>query len=160
MPTILRQKLSELASSFARSVLRTIREASIEELVETPGEGHGVGRRARAITPGEDATAPMPPGSSGGGRPRGGGRLGRRSAGDIAKVIERIVGLLRQSPKGLRAGQIRQTLGLQAKELPRPLKEGFEGGRFGKSGAKRATTYFLKGAAASAAGAASSATAS
>jgi hypothetical protein len=142
MPTILRQKLSELASSFVRSVLRTIREASIEELAETPGR------------------APAPPASSGGRRRPGGARLGRRSAGDIAKVIDRIAALLRQSPKGLRAEQIRQRLGLQAKELPRPLKEGFQAGRLGKSGAKRATTYVLKGAAPSAAGPASFAKAS
>jgi hypothetical protein len=56
--------------------------------------------------------------------------------------------LLRASPKGLRAEQIRQKLGLQSKELPRPLKEAVDGGRLGKSGQKRATTYFVKGAAA------------
>ena len=53
-----------------------------------------------------------------------------------------IVGLLSDNPAGLRAEQIRQKLGLQAKELPRPLKEGLEGGRLSKVGRKRATTYF------------------
>jgi hypothetical protein len=71
--------------------------------------------------------------------------LPRRSANDIAQVVERIVALLRQSSKGLRAEQIRQKLGLQAKELPRPLKEALDSGRLSKSGQKRATTYFLKG---------------
>ncbi len=58
------------------------------------------------------------------------------------------MGLLRVSPKGLRAEEIRAKLGLQSKELPRPLKEGLDGGRFAKSGQKRATTYTLKGVAA------------
>jgi hypothetical protein len=64
---------------------------------------------------------------------------------DIEQVVERIVSLLRQSPKGLRAEQIREKLALQAKELPRPLKEALDSGRLGKSGQKRATTYYLKG---------------
>jgi hypothetical protein len=75
--------------------------------------------------------------------------LPRRSAGDIEQVVERIVGLLRQSPKGLRAEQIREKLALQAKELPRPLKEALDSGRLGKSGQKRATTYYVKGGGAS-----------
>jgi hypothetical protein len=61
------------------------------------------------------------------------------------------VRLLRQTPKGLRAEQIREELGLQAKELPRPLNEALDSGRLAKSGQKRATTYFVKGAASKAA---------
>jgi hypothetical protein len=150
MPTSLRQKLSDLASSFTQDVLHAVRVASIDELgVEPPGRGRGAVRAARASAPQEGGEAAALP-SSGRARPPSGGRLGRRSAADIAHVIDRITALLRQSPKGLRAEEIRQKLGLQAKELPRPLKEGFEGGHFGKSGEKRATTYALKGAAASA----------
>jgi hypothetical protein len=59
-------------------------------------------------------------------------------------VVESIVGLLRLNPKGLRAEEIRVKLALQSKELPRPLKEATASGRVGKSGQKRATTYFLK----------------
>jgi hypothetical protein len=61
-------------------------------------------------------------------------------------VLERIESLLSKSPRGLRAEEIRQQLGMQSKELPRPLKEGVEAGRLTKSGQKRATTYFVKGA--------------
>ena len=149
-PMPLREKLSALASSFTQDVLHAIRAASIEDLVgEAPGGARRAGRAPRASAP-EAAPAPSP----GPGRPRGrggrraSGRLGRRSPADIAGVIDRIVALLRQSPHGLRAEQIRAKLGLQAKELPRPLREAFEAGRLGKSGEKRATTYFLKGAAA------------
>jgi hypothetical protein len=77
---------------------------------------------------------------------RRGGRLPRRSTGDIATLIERIIDLVKQHPNGLRAEEIRRELSLQAKELPRPLGEALESGRLGKSGQKRATTYFVKGA--------------
>jgi hypothetical protein len=128
MSTSLRTHLNELASSFANGVLAAIRTASIEDLLAESGS-------ARRI-----------PGIRGGGRSaRGTGRLPRRSAEDIGRVLERIAGLLRSSPKGLRAEEIRQRLNLLSKELPRPLKEGLATGRLGKSGNKRATTYFLKG---------------
>jgi hypothetical protein len=134
MSMSLRQRLNELASSFASIVLDAIRGASLEDLL---AESSGSVRRAPPR-----ASSDVAPG-----RParRRGGRLPRRSADDIAQVVESIVGLLRQSPKGLRAEQIRKKLGLQAKELPRPLKEALDSGRLAKSGQKRATTYFLKG---------------
>jgi hypothetical protein len=146
MASSLRQQLSELAASFANDVMNAIRSASIEDLLaESPGAvRRAAPARAAARTSAAVAvTAAVRP--AGGGRARG-GRLARRSAGDIAKVIDRIVGLLRQSPRGLRAEQIRQRLSLQSKELPRPLKEAVDAGRLGKSGQKRATTYFVKGA--------------
>ncbi|HXN33376.1 MAG TPA: hypothetical protein VN894_16010 [Polyangiaceae bacterium] len=129
MPTSLRQRLHGLASAFASDVLDAIRGASVRDLLgaspagarPAPARGEPVRRRV--------------------------GRLPRRSAGDIAQVVDHIVGLLRQSPNGLRAEQIRAKLGLQAKELPRPLNDAIESGRLAKSGQKRATTYFVKGAA-------------
>jgi hypothetical protein len=128
MPTSLRSHLNDLASSFANGVLAAIRTASLEDLLAESGSARRV------------------PGVRGAGRAgRGSGRLPRRSAEDIGRVLERIAGLLRGSPKGLRAEQIRQRLNLLSKELPRPLKEGLATGRLGKSGNKRATTYFLKG---------------
>lgn len=130
MSTSLRAHLNELASSFANGVLAAIRTASIEDLLAESGS-------ARRL-----------PGVRGGGAgraSRSGGRLPRRSAADIGRVLDRIAGLLKSSPKGLRAEQIRQRLNLLSKELPRPLKEGLSSGRLGKSGNKRATTYFLKG---------------
>jgi hypothetical protein len=147
MSSSLRGKLDELASSFANDVLHAIRSASIEDLLaETTGGGHRVASRgaARKVSSPSAPSTPAPAA----GRRRRGGRLARRSAGDIAGVVDRIVGLLEASPKGLRAEQIRQKLGFQSKELPRPLKEAVDAGRLGKSGQKRATTYFVKGGAA------------
>jgi hypothetical protein len=148
MPSSLRSQLDELASSFANDVLHAIRSASIEDLLaEQTGGGRRVAsRRAAAVRSVPSAPAPRAAAAPAAGGRRRAGRLARRSAGDIAGVVESIVGLLRASPKGLRAEQIRQKLGFQSKELPRPLKEAVDAGRLGKSGQKRATTYFVKGA--------------
>lgn len=136
MPSALRQRLNELASSFASNVLQAIRTASLEDLLTESGRRRGP---LRAV-------------ASGAGFRRS-GRLPRRSSEDIEQMIDRIAGLLRQHPKGLRAEDIRQKLGIEAKELPRPLKEAVDSGRLGKSGQKRATTYVLKSGAPSRAGA-------
>ena len=133
MTTSLRGQLNDLAASFANGVLAAIRAASIEDLLaESGGVRRPVGR---------------PAGSSAGssGPRRRTGRLPRRSAADIGKMVDGIVALLKQSPKGLRAEEIRAKLSLQAKEMPRPLKEAVDAGRLRKSGQKRATTYFATG---------------
>lgn len=73
------------------------------------------------------------------------GRLARRSVEDISGVVDSIVALLGQHSDGLRAEQIRGALGLDAKELPRPLADGLAAGTITKTGQKRATTYFAGG---------------
>lgn len=128
MATSLRSRLGDLASAFVASVVEEIRGASVEELFAPAAGG---GRRSSRVAP-ESA--------------RAGGRLARRSGQDIEAVIDQIVELIRRSPKGLRAEEIRSALGLEAKEMPRPLREGLAAGRFTKAGEKRATTYLLKGA--------------
>ena len=132
MSILLRQRLNELASAFASQLLAAIRGASLADLIADSSSqrpGRPIGR--------------SPAGSS----PRKAGRLPRRSESEIADVIERVVSLLRQNPKGLRAEQIRKKLSLQAKELPRPLKDALDSGRLSKSGQKRATVYVAKGGA-------------
>jgi hypothetical protein len=138
MPSTLRNRLNDLAASFSAGVLDAIRGASLEELLS---ESSGGKSRARLPAAGAPPPSAAPP------RRRRGGRLPRRSAGDISQAVDRIVGLLNDNPGGLRAEQIRQKLGLQAKELPRPLKEGLEARRLSKVGRKRATTYFAGSAA-------------
>ena len=143
--TTLRNTISELASTFAAGVLNAIRGASLEEILAESG---GAPRRG----PGRPSASAGSGASSGGGRGRGGkGRLGRRSASDIAGIVDSIVGLLGRKPKGLRAEEIRRELGLQAKELPRPIAEALAGRKITKQGQKRATTYFARGAAKAAA---------
>ena len=143
----LRSTIEALASQFASSVLEALRSASIDELVNVAGAGGGGATRRgpgrpRAAAAAEAESAPS-------GAPRGrrgrGGRLGRRTAGDISKMIESIVGALQKAGAGLRAEQFRETLGVEAKELPRPLAEAISSGRITKTGQKRATTYFAGG---------------
>jgi hypothetical protein len=56
--------------------------------------------------------------------------------------VEAIVGLLDKHPQGMRAEQIRSSLGLDAKELPKPLADALAAKRISQKGEKRATTYF------------------
>jgi hypothetical protein len=144
MSTSLRNRLSDLASAFAVSIMDAIRGASLEELqAGTPSASTKPSLASkRATAPSTHATAPA---SSGGTRSRG-RRLPRRSEDEISAVVDQIAELLGRHPEGLRAEQIRTELDLAAKELPRPLKEGLESARFAKSGRKRATTYFVKSA--------------
>ncbi len=125
----LKKTIEDLAADFALSVIDALRAASIDELT---GVGRGGVRAGRS--------AGRPAVSEGGRRV---GRLGRRSANDIGRMVESIVSLLQSRPGGLRAEQIREALGVQAKELPRPLADGLAAGRIKKSGQKRATTYFV-----------------
>jgi hypothetical protein len=128
MATSLRSRLGDLASAFVASVVDAIRDASVEELFAQPA---GSGRNSARVASANGRAA---------------GRLARRSGQDIEAVVDQIVELIRQNPKGLRAEEIRSALGLEAKEMPRPLRQGLATGRFTKSGQKRATTYLLKGA--------------
>jgi hypothetical protein len=133
----LRSSLNELVASFTRELLATIRNASLDELV---AESAG-GRRALQ---GRRQTAADGNGRAVSGRAKTGatGRLRRRSAEEIVGVLDGVVALLKKNRAGLRAEQIRAELGLQAKEMPRVLKEGLTTQRLKSKGQKRATTYF------------------
>jgi hypothetical protein len=127
----LRARLADLASAFADSVVDAIRSSSLHELLnETShskvGRGDVTGRASSQAT-----RSPS-------------GRLPRRSADEIAAVLDQIVALVAKHKDGLRAEQIRSELGLQAKELPRVLKEGLTTKKLRCKGQKRATTYFGK----------------
>ncbi|MDB4938830.1 MAG: hypothetical protein JWP87_5802 [Labilithrix sp.] len=142
----LRNTIEALASQFAASVLDALRGASLDELAGVAGAGGVRGATAARRGPGRprsDASASSAAASTGAakGRRRA-GRLGRRSAGDITRMVESIVDALSKSATGMRAEQLRESLGVEAKELPRPLAEALSSGRVTKTGQKRATTYF------------------
>jgi hypothetical protein len=132
----LKNTLEALASDFARTVIAALRSASIDEITGLSSQSSP--RRVGRPTGGESLTVVS--------RKRGpGGRLGRRSVAQIGQMVDGIVNLLAKSPSGLRAEQIREALGVQAKELPRPLADALSAGRISKRGQKRATTYFAGG---------------
>jgi hypothetical protein len=121
----LRSTIEALAAEFAVSVIGALRSASLEELLE--------------VTNNRRRVAELPPATRA--RRTKGGRLGRRSAGEITGMVDAIVALVQKHPGGLRAEQIREALACEAKELPRPLAEAVSAGRLTKTGQKRATTY-------------------
>jgi hypothetical protein len=129
MPT-LRSQLDSLAASFASAVVDAIRGASLHELVASDG------RAAPAARP-----ASSPIAKTVASKTTRSGRLKRRSSEDIGQVLDQIVALVKKNKDGLRAEQIRTELNLQAKELPRVLKEGLRSKRLRKAGQKRATVY-------------------
>ena len=130
MPT-LRSQLDSLAAAFASAVVDAIRGASLHELVASDG------RAAPAARP---AAQSRREGRSAAKTTRS-GRLKRRSSEDIGQVLDQVVALVKKNKDGLRAEQIRTELSLQAKELPRVLKEGLRSKRLRKAGQKRATVY-------------------
>jgi hypothetical protein len=73
-------------------------------------------------------------------------RLARRSDEQIAQAVQSVVDLLANHEEGLRAEQIKTELKLEAKELPRILKQGLATKALGVRGQKRSSTYFAKGA--------------
>src|SRR5690242_17366443 len=97
----LQSTIESLASDFATNVLAALRTASLADIegITSGGRG-GVARKPAAKV---------------------GGRLQRRSAGDLASMVEQIAVVLAKETAGLRAEQIRSALGVEAKELPRPL---------------------------------------
>jgi hypothetical protein len=139
----LHNTIQQLATDFAAGVLGAIRGSSLEDiLAETEGaKRRGPGRpRKQSVAAAPERAASRPSSAR-----RKGGRLGRRSAGALERVVGRIVDLLSRNSKGLRAEQIRAELGLSAKELPRPIGKALESKRIRKTGQKRATTYFTGG---------------
>ena len=129
MPT-LRSQLDSLASAFATAVVDAIRGASLHELVAADG---------RAASPARSAAGPVAKAAAP--KTTRSGRLKRRSSEDIGQVLDQVVALVKKNKDGLRAEQIRTELSLQAKELPRVLKEGLRSKRLRKAGQKRATVY-------------------
>jgi hypothetical protein len=128
---VIEAMVGELVREFTDGLLGVIRNMSIDDILLE--SGGAVARRVPVAGKSSVASASKPR------------RLGRRSPRDIGVVVNRIAALLKRHPKGLRAEEIREELGVQPKELPRPLAEGLKSGAFKKSGQKRATVYFPGG---------------
>jgi hypothetical protein len=142
MATQLQNRILALAASFVDSVLEAVKRSSLEDLVGSrgsPSDRGGRGARGGAARSAGNSHA-----HAHAAQVTAAGRLRRRSAEDIAKVLEVVVSLLGSRKNGLRAEQIRSELNLRAKELPRILKEGLARKKIRAAGQKRATTYFVR----------------
>jgi hypothetical protein len=140
MPT-LRSQLDALAANFAKQIIAALQGASLHELV-AGAEGGSVSSGRRARGGGTGLAVPLSETST----PKRGknGRLARRSAEEIDAQLAKIVLLVKTHKGGMRAEEIRSTLGMMAKEMPRILKEGVAKKKLTTKGQKRATTYFAK----------------
>jgi hypothetical protein len=130
----LKASLESLAAGFAIDVVRAIQGASLLEL-RREVVGSSIRERTRAESPPLRLVKRMV-------KPSSSGRLRRRSSEDIAAVLESVIKLLRNHTSGLAAEQIRGTLQMQSREMPRILSDGLRRGTLRKEGQKRATKYF------------------
>jgi hypothetical protein len=133
----LHAQLNTLAATFAEQIIAAIRGASLEELVTAGGRKVSNGRAPSVAS----VAAGRPSIPKAKGKP---GRLPRRSAEEISKVLGKIVLLVKTHKDGMRAEEIRSKLGMQSKEMPRILREGIATKKLTSKGRKRATTYFAK----------------
>jgi hypothetical protein len=117
----LRPQIEKLSNEFAESLLALFQQA-LGEFV-----GGAAPRGAKTVA-----------------RPAArAGRI-RRSEADLAQLSDKIVALVAKSPSGLRAEQIRASLGIEKKDIERPIRAALASGRLSKTGEKRATTYRAK----------------
>ncbi len=135
----LHHTINALASEFAHALLRSLRGASLEEILTEVTHSGGAAPRRRGRPAGGGASHAAPAAAA----PRKrGGRLHRRSATDITTVAGKILTLLQTHKNGLRAEEIRTKLDLDRREIPRPLAEALKKKMISKKGKKRATTYY------------------
>ncbi len=140
MPTTLRNQLQAFAHTFVDQVLGTIQGASLHEIAGTKGSGRviGGGRSARTVAAKTVAAAPKMASV------KASGRLARRTDEEIQAMLGKVVLLVKTHKEGMRAEQIRSTLGMLPKEMPLILKQGVSTKKLMTKGQKRATTYFAK----------------
>jgi hypothetical protein len=142
MPT-LRSQLDALAATFVSQIVAAIQAASIHELQAGEGGWGSSGRRASAARGGGGQPDPLAVPVSAKKRGKN-GRLPRRSAEDIQAALNKVVLLVKKQKAGMRAEEIRSALRMEAKEMPRILREGIAKKKLSVKGQKRATTYFAK----------------
>lgn len=128
------------AAAKGTSVAKTVAAPVAAPVKRGPGRPRKNAAVAVAKAPAVKAPAAKAPKA----RKTASGRLGRRSAADIQGTLDSIVTYLQQNP-GSRSEHIVAGLGLDKKELPRPIMEGLASGVLSKEGQKRATQYFAAG---------------
>jgi hypothetical protein len=123
----IRDKIAALAARFAEDVVGVISESIAGHLRNAGSARNRV--ELRGVT--ERAAA-------------GGSRI-RRSASQLDAISDRIVAQLGKKPDGVRAEDLRASLGLPRSAIARPIAQLLSAKRIRKTGEKRRTTYFLTG---------------
>lgn len=141
----LHAQIEALATTLAKDILAAVRQGSLadlfSELKTAPARVAVV--PAPALTKAPRSTAPAKAKGSGKAKAKAKDpRIAYRTPADIAATVAKIVALVATEKNGLRAEQIRATLGLLKAELPRPIREALAKNLLRRKGVKRATTYF------------------
>jgi hypothetical protein len=136
----LQKNIETIAAEFVAHVLHAIRTASLDDIAAATGRAAPSAKRGPGRPPKAAAAKPVAGKSAKKAGRRG--RLPRRSAEDISAALDAIVAAVKAAPNGLRAEEIQAKLGIDKRELPRPIQEGLSAKRLIKKGKKRATTYF------------------
>lgn len=133
----LKLTIESLAADFARGVLTALRTASLQDILAQSN--------ASASTKATSAKAL----GAALGQKRGPGRPAK-NAGKASAVaasgdsLASVVSLLSSKPEGLRAEDIRKTLGIDKPTVTKILKKALATKALKKQGQKRATTYFAR----------------
>jgi hypothetical protein len=141
MPS-LRSTLTALAENFAASVLEAMRAASLDDLLSESGARGGRAADRPAAVGAHDDEENVPPARA---RRPAPGRPPRGPAEDLQKTLDLLSKLLKSHPKGLRAEEIQQMLGISARGTSRLLKQGLATKKLASKGTKKATTYLAGG---------------
>ena len=137
----LHRRISELATSFAASVVAAIESASLHEL-------HSFAADAAAAAPARRGPGRPPKDAAGKTTTAASPKLRRvrkgvrRSASDLQETLDAIVGAIQKTQNGMRSEHIQKALGLGKKEVSRPLGLGLANQLLKKKGVKRSTTYY------------------
>ncbi len=151
--SVMQDAVQGLAENLAADFINAVSESTFEEFMAATGNGS---KKVKRKSKGSKRAAAGKRGKARGARkakkparraapakkPAASGRLQRRSNEEIEEVVGQVVKVLRRSPEGMRSEQIRDKLGLDAREIPRVLKVGVALGTVKVlSGQKRSTTY-------------------
>lgn len=129
----LQAEIQSLADAFTESLLRALREATLEDILAETGRG----------APSRGTRAAAAPASASATRSRGRGKRLRRSGKQLESTIGAIMGVLKGSKEGMRSEELQAALGVDKKVLVRPIALALADKKIKKTGEKRATRYFV-----------------
>jgi hypothetical protein len=123
----IQESMAAISGDIADVVMDAIRELSLDDIM---GSVSGGGRPKAAAKASSKSS---------------GGKRVRRSAEALQEVAEQIASYVRKHKDGVSAEQIREELGIERKDIPRPIAEALGQKLISKRGEKRATLYFAGG---------------
>ena len=133
----LKDAVADLSEAFATMLLEAVGKASLGELADLAngGTSSAPARRGRPVGSTNKTSS----------KKSAKGKRVRRTVADLDAAASKIVAFVKKHKNGVSAETIREELGLERKELPRPIKHALSQRLISKKGQKRATLYFAGG---------------